>query len=175
MADIQIREAVVDDAAGIARVHVITWQHAYRGQIPAPVLDGLSIAGRTQMWAGQLGNLPARTHTLVALDGDQVVGFCSVGASREPDAGDQSGFLYAIYIDPAYMGKGIGSTLITEGVSKLQSDGFTHATLWVLATNAPTIRFYERHGWSADGVTKFERMGDFELQELRYARRLDQA
>ncbi|MEO8395592.1 MAG: GNAT family N-acetyltransferase [Chloroflexota bacterium] len=174
MAENQIREANITDAAGIARIHVVTWQHAYRGQMPDDYLDGLSIAQRTQTWIALLSNSYPKAHTLVALEGDQVAGFCSVGASPNEDADAQNGELFAIYVDPQAMGKGIGSALIAEGENWLRADGFTHATLWVLATNAPSIRFYEHQGWSADGVTKTDMMGVFPLHELRYARRLDQ-
>src|SRR5262249_27493016 len=151
-------EALVEDAAGIARVHVITWRHAYRGQIPDSILDGLSIERRVQGWTAQLGDPRPKAHTLIALDGDQGVGFCSVGSSREADADDSAGDLYAIYVDPRFMGKGIGSALLAESVRHLRADGFTHATLWVLASNTPSRHFYEHHGWLADGKSKTETM-----------------
>jgi ribosomal protein S18 acetylase RimI-like enzyme len=175
MAEIQIREANIADAAGIARVHVVTWQHAYRGQMPDDFLNDLSIAQRTQNWTALLSNTFPKAHTLIALDGDLVVGFCSIGASPNEDADEQNGELFAIYVDPQMMGKGFGSALMAEAVSKMREDSFTHATLWVLATNAPSIRFYEHQGWSADGATKTDAIGAFELHEIRYARRLDQA
>ena len=175
VAEIQIREANIADAAGIARVHVVTWQHAYRGQMPDDFLDGLSIAQRTQNWAALLSNSYPKAHTLVALDGDQVAGFCSIGASLNADADELNGELFAIYVDPQAMGNGIGSALMAEAVSWLCADGFTHATLWVLASNTSSIRFYEHQGWAADGATKIDAIGAFELHELRYARRLDQS
>ena len=175
MAGIQIREAGLEDAAGIARVHVVTWQHAYRGQMPDDFLDSLSIAQRTQNWIALLSNSYPKAHTLVALDGDLVVGFCSVGASPNEDADEHCGELFAIYVDPLSMGKGVGSALIAEGVDKLHADGFTHATLWVLASNTPSLRFYEHQGWAADGATKTDALGAFVLNEVRYARDLNQA
>jgi ribosomal protein S18 acetylase RimI-like enzyme len=171
MAD--IREAGIADAAGIARVHVVTWQHAYRGQMPDDYLDGLSVEQRAQNWIALLSNVYPKAHTLVALDGDLVVGFCSVGASPNEDADEQNGEVFAIYVDPQAMGKGIGSALMTEAVAKLREEGFTHATLWVLASNAPSIRFYEHQGWAADGATKIDAIGAFPLHELRYARKLN--
>ncbi|MBI1259849.1 MAG: GNAT family N-acetyltransferase [Chloroflexi bacterium] len=175
MTEIQIRAANIADAAGIARVHVLTWQHAYRGQMPDDFLDSLSIAQRTQNWAALLSHTYPKAHTLVALDGDQVLGFCSVGASPNADADELNGEVFAIYVDPQAMGKGIGSALMAQAVAHLRADGFTHATLWVLASNTPSIRFYEHQGWSADGTTKTDTIGTFPAHELRYARRLDQA
>ena len=47
----------------------------------------------------------------------------------------------------------------------MRAEGFTHATLWVLATNTPSRGFYEHQGWSADGASQTEMIDDFELQE----------
>jgi hypothetical protein len=44
----QIREASLPDAAGIARVHVDTWRSAYRGIVPNPVLDEANLGARGQ-------------------------------------------------------------------------------------------------------------------------------
>ena len=45
-----IREADVEDAEGLARVNVISWQAAYRGLIDQAFLDSLDLQGRTQSW-----------------------------------------------------------------------------------------------------------------------------
>lgn len=61
-----IRLAVPDDAAGIATVHVKTWQFAYKGQIPNSYLDSLSVEKRTETWRTQLETPKEGVHTLVA-------------------------------------------------------------------------------------------------------------
>ncbi len=169
MPEFMIREAVLADAEGIARIHVEMWQHAYRGLMPDELLDGLTVEQRLPMHVQRLTTPPPRAHTLVADDGGAILGFCTVGTSHEPDASEQTGHLYAIYLDPAVQGKGIGSALLDEGVRQLQAEGFTHATLWVLASNAPTIAFYEHKGWAADGATKRELWNDVPLDVVRYA------
>lgn len=169
---VTIREATLADAEAISRIQVAMWQHAYRGQLPDELLDTLSVERRLT-WRTQMLSEPApRSHALVAVEGETVLGFCDVGASREEGAGSSDGELYAIYVAPGTQGKGIGSALLDEGVRCLQAEGFTRARLWVLATNAPTIRFYERKGWAADGVTKVEPWNDFSLHVVRYARDL---
>jgi ribosomal protein S18 acetylase RimI-like enzyme len=168
-----VREAVLADAENIARIHVETWQHAYRGQMPDALLDSLSVE-RRMAWRVQILREPAsKSHTLVAVDGEVILGFCDVGASREEGADEHEGELYAIYVAPCVMGKGIGSFLIDEGVRHLRAEGFTHATLWVLETNALSQRFYEHKGWSADGITKTEMWNDVPLYEVRYSITLD--
>lgn len=167
-----ICEATLADAEAIAHIHVAMWQHAYRRQMPDDLLDNISLERRLT-WRKQMLSEPApRSHALVAVEAGKVLGFCDVGASREAGATPSDGELYAIYVAPGTQGKGIGSALMDEGVRQLHAEGFTRATLWVLATNAPTIRFYGRMGWAADGVTKTVDWNGFPLHELRYARDL---
>jgi ribosomal protein S18 acetylase RimI-like enzyme len=170
---IEVREAVVGDAEAIARIHVATWQFAYRGQMPDALLDSLSVERRLTWRTRHLSEMPPKAHTLVALEDGAVVGFCDVGASPEEGAGVQDGALYAIYVAPEAMGKGAGSALMAEGVRRLRAEGFTRATLWVLTTNANARRFYEHHGWAADGAAKTEMWGEFALDEVRYALELE--
>ena len=169
MPEIMVREARIEDAEAIAQIHVETWQHAYRGQMPDALLDGLSVEGRLEWRVRILTEPPAKFHSLVAVGDDgKILGFCDVGASREPDAGEADGTLYAIYVTPAAMGQGVGSALIDEGVRQLRAEGFTRATLWVLESNTPTRDFYERRGWMADGTSKTEMWDGFGLAVVRY-------
>jgi hypothetical protein len=45
-----IRPAHLDDAPGIARVHVDSWRTTYKGVIPDTILANLSYEARTQQW-----------------------------------------------------------------------------------------------------------------------------
>jgi hypothetical protein len=88
---ITVREAVQADAQALAQLHVATWQAAYRGILPAELLDGLSVGLREDFWQGLLaGGGDETTLTLVAEeDADAVVGFCSLALpSRDEDAGE---------------------------------------------------------------------------------------
>ena len=161
-----IRPATVDDSEAIARVHVDTWRAAYRGPITDEVLDGLSAARRAEGWRGQLAGGGAGV--FVAVLREDVVGFASAGPARDEG---QGGELYAIYVRRERWGAGIGGRLLAAVVEHLRSLEVRHAMLWVLETNDRTRRFYERHGWSADGGIKTERFGPTEVREVRY--RLD--
>jgi GNAT superfamily N-acetyltransferase len=172
MTEIKIREALIDDAPELARIQVAGWQHAYRGQMPQDFLDGLSVERRREQYVDWINSPPPKSHRLVAVQGDQVLGFSIVGANPNQDLTEHNGHLYAIYLDPPWIGKGVGAALIRESAAVLRREGFTTATLWVLATNASARGFYEHHGWVLqEGVTNIEWIGDFQLLELRY--RLD--
>lgn len=168
--DVSIRPAQPRDAAEIARLHVRTWQAAYRGQVPDAYLKSLDaeIEERTARWEGLIASAASRRrHQLLALDGDRLVGFVTFGPSegeQDPEVGE----VYAIYVDPGSWGRGFGRDLFAAAMRGLADAGFDAATLWVLATNARARRFYEAAGWVADGAMKTERRGDIELHEVRY-------
>ena len=164
-----VRRARVGDAAGIAAVHVASWQQAYRGLMPPELLDSLSVPARTERWTRNLQGAQDGAWTLVAeLDGE-VIGFASIGPSRDEDAGG-AGELWALYLHPRTWGEGHGHVLHSHAVRALAETGAADATLWVLATNERARRFYERHGWAADGAQKVARLDGVVLAETRYRR-----
>lgn len=135
MDNLTVREAKVGDVNGIAKIHVETWQYAYRGQLPDAFLDDLSVEKRQKVWKEELSNPKSKVKILVGELGDKIVGFCSLGKSRDSDANEVVGELYAIYIDSDYMNKEVGSALMQKGLEYLKNEGFKNATLWVLTSN----------------------------------------
>jgi len=84
-----------------------------------------------------------------------------------------TGEILAIYVDPNRWHAGIGQGLLGAALSGLKLAGFNEATLWVLDSNSRARVFYERAGFSCDGATKSEMVGDnAQIQELRYRRPL---
>ena len=103
-----IREASSSDAAGIARVQERTWQAAYRHIFPAGELERGGFI-QPARWHDRIARPPAGWATFVAeLDGI-VIGFASVGPSRDER---RVGELYAIYVEPASWSTGTGRALI---------------------------------------------------------------
>jgi GNAT superfamily N-acetyltransferase len=170
---IVIRDARVEDARGVAAVHISSWQEAYRGLLPADVLSGLSVDRREQDWTRILGSPSAQRATLVAADGDTVLGFASMGPSRNGSASEAAGELYAFYVDPGRWRECIGSRLHSAAIQRLTALGFVNATLWVLVGNDRALAFYRHVGWARDGQTKTDRgPGGVDLHEQRMHRRL---
>lgn len=172
MNTVLIREATVSDAEGIAQIHVTSWQSAYRGQIPDTYLDSLSVEKRTALWKQILGEKQSTGRVLVAEEEGQLTGFMSVGPSHEKDTTPEVGKLHAIYLAPSRMGQGIGTALMEAGLTALRDMGFAEAILWVLTSNEKARRFYEKHGWSADGHTLIDETEERALHESRYHIRL---
>jgi GNAT superfamily N-acetyltransferase len=49
---------------------------------------------------------------------------------------------------------GVADALHDDAVEALRAGGVSTGRLWVLEHNARARRFYERHGWRADGTTR---------------------
>lgn len=90
---VSIRAANVAEADAIGRVHVRTWQAAYAGQLPDDYLRELSIPARQRAWRERLSEDARPGDILVAVDRDDVIGFASVGPSRDQDAKSGAGEL----------------------------------------------------------------------------------
>jgi ribosomal protein S18 acetylase RimI-like enzyme len=167
---LHIRAATVDDAEAIARLHIRVWQVAYRGHIPDDYLDGLDrdlprrVGWRRELLADTSG---AGRTWLAELDG-RLVAFLDTGPSRDADANEWTGEVFALYVDQALAGRGIGRALMAHGVEDMRARGFVEATLWVLSSNEQARRFYEAMGWRPDGTEKIESRPGLELRELRY-------
>jgi len=168
-----IRPARVEDADAIGRIHVLSWQAAYADALPAEFLRTLSVQGRQDRWRDRLAATDRAVRVLVVVDNATVVGFECVGPSRDDAASPEVGELQSIYLDPAKWGQGLGTALHDEGLNTLRQDGYTSATLWVLDSNGRARRFYERAGWTFDGVTKVDTIADSPpVTEVRYRRAL---
>jgi len=166
-----VRAARAGDARATAAIRVHGWQSAYRGQLPDELLDDLSVEGDAIRFADHVRHLPPGRRLWVAQLDWEVVGFASTGPARDEDA-HGAAEVYAIYVRPDLIGRGIGQRLLDHAVRDLADQGYAEATLWTLATNVPARRFYERAGWRADGASKLDRMDRFELNETRYRRTL---
>ena len=69
----QIRDAEIEDATGIADVHVQTWQSTYAGVLPGEYLVGLSVGRHAVMWHKWLANRRPKHHAAVAVMRESVL------------------------------------------------------------------------------------------------------
>ena len=141
----QIRLAHIDDADGLARVHVDSWRAAYQGIVPAEHLASLSCEKRASRWRESLSNANSASFVYVAQDDDgTIIGFAGGGLERDGDP-NYLGELYAIYLHPDYLRRGIGRQLVKTAVRRLIEMGLTSMLIWVLAQNS-SRQFYEALG-----------------------------
>jgi GNAT superfamily N-acetyltransferase len=159
--DVTIRQAVADDAVGIAHLHVDVWEDAYAGVIPASVFERRrsTITERIGSWRDQLTDSSARTTVAEAASG--LVGFANVGPARADDDVNVDEELRALYVRASRWGTGVGRALLTAALAERA------AYLWVLRGNDRAISFYQKHGFVDDGATRSDEYGT----QLRMVRR----
>ncbi len=169
-----LRPAAAEDARSIATVHIETWQHAYRGQLPDRYLDelGEQLKRRVEFWGGEISNPRSQKHEVwVAGAVAAIEGFVAFGPERE--GAENAGEIYAIYVNPRCWDQGIGRALVMQAERRLAVLGYRAAILWVLESNSRARRFYELAGWARDGKIKLETLPDhIELREVRYRKLL---
>ena len=162
-----IRTATVEDARAIAEIHVASWRWAYRGDMPEAFLKELDVDEREMRWRDKIQE--AGTTVLVGTPDDVgPVGFSSSGPSRDDDARDGVGELYAIYLLQEATGTGLGRALLESSSAVLRDAGYRRVTAWVLESNERARTFYERTGWAWDGSRSEHRFDCANLPIVRY-------
>ena len=161
----EVRPAIIDDATGIAQVHVKSWIETYKGLVPDDYLATLSVAEKSKIWKELLSQPAPNSRTFVATLDNQIVGFVSGGEAREKTHGF-TGELYAIYLLKEQQGKGIGKALFQTLTDYLKKLGITSMFLWVLRDNK-TVAFYKAMGGTR-GTSQDDEMGGQFFKEDMY-------
>jgi len=150
----RVRRAEPGEEMAVAEVHVRAWLAAYRGLIDDDYLDNLRAEDRAAKHSFGAADASA-PETLLAVEGDDVLGFVAFGPSRDTDTRD-AGEIFALYIDPPCWNSGVGRLLMREARKHLRRRGFGEGTLWVLEGNEQAERFYRAEGWQPDGAEREE-------------------
>ncbi|AGS72764.1 GNAT family N-acetyltransferase [Streptomyces collinus] len=168
---IRVRPMELADCDRVAEIRIRGWQHAYRGLMPQSHLDRLSVARDAERHRARFGQGDGAVVNLVAERDGEVVGWAAHGPYRDDVAGRTGDAeLYAIYVDPARTGTGVGRALLAEAVG--QCARYSCMRLWVLKENASARRFYERAGFHADGAEEPYDVDGVPVPEVRYTRSL---
>lgn len=169
----QIRPATKTDASAIVQIQVQAWRAAYAGLIPQDFLDRMDSERRLAGWRRVLSE-PGGMATDVALGhGDEVIGFCVHGPSRDADAHAGVGELVAINLLPMHWRHGLGSMMMARLLAVAAERRWQALTLWVLEANAPARRFYQAQGFEADGARRVDmQLTGTPLHLVRYRRLL---
>ena len=165
--EVTIRPATVQDAEKIAEVHVASWREAY-SSVAEEGIPELDVAARTARWRDLLSGLPRDTSVWVAEEEDEIVGFASLGPSRDEDADRSTYEIYTIYLEPHAWGQGIARELMRNVLAAVP-DG-SAVTLWVLGANERARHFYRRNGFTDEGVERLEEIGSRQHRQVRYRR-----
>ncbi len=162
--NIVIRQATLDDAPGIARVHVASWQTTYAGLLPQAYIEARSYERRRALWQRNLGG-QHRGLIYIAAEEVDVIGFAAAGPARD-DILRCAGEVYALYLLAERQRQGIGRRLFDTVRVALQKKGYPTMMLWVLAEN-PACHFYESQG-GRPITARSEDFGGKTLKEIAY-------
>jgi GNAT superfamily N-acetyltransferase len=141
-----VRPAIPDDAEGIAKVHVQSWQESYVGLLPQEVLDRQSVTARYRNWSSHLSRPGEHRWIFVAIDPAQgIVGFAeAIRAKRGLYA--QAFDIPVIYILQSHLRRGLGRRLFHALSGPLLQQGPGEIGLWSLADNSTARAFYAAMG-----------------------------
>lgn len=142
-----VRPATVEDAAQLGPLQLRAWWRAYADIVDPHLLMEWDEESRAAHWSEILA-AGEPTRTLVAEIAGSIRGFVSVGPSREDPGEPSVGEVWALYVDPAAQGAGLGGVLLAAGEDALRAAGHTSAVLGVLEENGLARAFYARHGWT---------------------------
>ena len=138
-----------------ADVQSRTWHELNEGRIPQEIVDAITPQFALELTRRHADD-PSQT-TLVAVDGDQVVGFIELLATpREPMDRPGAAELASLYVLADHHSRGIGRMLVEAGV-RAADDG--RLALWVAEFNGNAQGFYRRMGFRFTGVTQDEDFG----------------
>ncbi len=159
---VTVRRAVAGDAAGMAAVHVASWETTYEGILPERFLAVRTEAVRRAFWEDVLTAAEEGVCVFVACGEDgRVCGFASGGPVREAVAG-KTRELYSIYLLEEAQGMGLGRALAERVMAELGA-----VVVWVLEAN-PACGFYERLGGRRVAVKQVDLGGEM-FTEVAYA------
>jgi ribosomal protein S18 acetylase RimI-like enzyme len=159
-----VRPATLEDAVGIADVHVASWRSTYRGLLPDDFLASLSEQHYAERWKRVIGEGSSRVFVVESPEG--IVGFASGGRERAGENGF-AGELYALYVLEGAQRQGHGRALVRTVTGALHEMDLPDMIVWVLRDNAGARHFYERLGGvyvRAQPIT----IGSATLEEVSY-------
>lgn len=140
---VRIRSWETDDLETIRSITWTTWVDAYGSFIPETDLRSYFDRVYTVPELTSLLGSPGFRGLLVEVDG------CAAGYAKVSFAGEEKRcYLASLYVLPAFQGKGLGSLLLQEAERHALTFGVQEIWLGVMVQNAPTLRWYERIGFT---------------------------
>jgi len=151
-----IRLATTADAQDMAEVGMRSWEAAYKDILPADY-----IREKNATRPGQFKRVITdenETSYVIQLDG-KTVGIMKIDERTDDDLTDEYYELHYIYLHPDYFRQGIGAKAIDFAMQKACAMGKKFLVIWVIESNANSVKFYEKCGFLRDGCSKIQNRG----------------
>lgn len=136
------RRAELADADAIATIWYDGWRDGHLGNLPDDLVEVRLAEDWTARAQRRVGE--SATSTVVAVI-DEIVGFVMV----LDDEVEQ------VYVAASHRGTGVAKDLLAEAERLVAANGQHRAWLAVAPGNTRARRFYERQGWSDDGLLDY--------------------
>lgn len=145
LSSITLRKATIEDIPTIQEMGQKSRRAAYvETSLMSAAENETAIEGAWSVEALTTSIAVPRNHAIVALDGDQVIGYLS-GRFMEPLEEGQVR-LYRIYLDPGYWGQRVGYHM-WQSYRDAVSDDVKRIDVGVFANNARATKFYQGLGF----------------------------
>lgn len=141
----EIRNAHSPDTGGIVDIynHYVTHGTSTFDETPVSVGQGLR-------WCDQFA-AQGPHRLLVAVDDGHIAGYACSGAYR-----DHPSFAatveFTVYLDPAQVGRGLGTSLYERLLDDLAGEGLHRAVVGIALPNDASVRLHRRVGFEDVGV-----------------------
>lgn len=153
----QIRQAIEQDAASIAAICHTQFQVAHKEGISPDDLQ--FYVDKTFSKAAVDADLADKetTHFVATDEAETILGCINVGKVHLPQAShiDTAMEITRLYIQPAYIGKGVASALMDKVKALARSKQKESLWLHVYKGNADAINFYKKWGFHIVGELNF--------------------
>jgi len=164
------RDAVIEDLTRIVEIYNL----AVATRESSCDLEPITVAARERWFATHSGS---RRPIWVAEDRDSphrgVIGYLGFYYFMNERPGYYITSDLAIYLHPDYQGKRLGTYLLGEAIREAPALGIEVLAVTIFASNQPSIRLFERHGFARWGfMPRVARLGDIERDLVMMGRRL---
>jgi predicted acetyltransferase len=164
--ELRMHKAEIEDAATVATILCESWKSAYKNIItPEDMARKTDVEKRAQGFVTM--QKAGASPMYIAYNNNTPCGVLSFGKSRDEDMLDAAE-LVSIHTLDSVWGKGVGHAMMKFVLAELRRQGYHEVLLWVFEQNARARKFYERHGFVADGAVKDSGLNN--AQEVRYRR-----
>ena len=176
LSDVSVRRARPGDSEAVAAITLAWWRAQPDDLVPASALDAVTVEDLARDWRDAVSAPPSRQHVvLVALDGDEVVGYALAAPSQDPDSDGSSCELVELLVRDDSTRRGHGSRLLAAVVDTLREAGGVELLTWVTAGDDARLAFLSSAGISPDGASRTlaDGLGPATLRQVRCSARID--
>lgn len=156
---LKIRTARKEDSTAIINININSWRETYKGIFPDIFLNSLSenIEESINKCKNNISEY------IVATIDDRIVGFRRIGKNKK---GYPSNYaeIYALYINEAYKGQKIGTSLVKYSFSIL-SGKYDFCLISTLKENSANV-FYKKINGNFIGTCKFNIMDNSYIENI---------